>query len=64
MKHQELYEDLLAMQGRAIRAGHIAFATECYEFRMELLDRYFRSIDSAYAAACDERMSNGIGWRP
>lgn len=64
MKDQELYADLLIMQERAVRAGFISFAHECYEFRMVLLDRYFQAIDPLYAVAIDLRMRNGIGWRP
>lgn len=64
MRERELYNILLAMQQKAIGAGFIDFARECYEFRMDLLDRYFRTIDPLYAAAVDLRMRNGIGWRP
>lgn len=64
MKDQELYSDLLAMQQRAVCAGHVLFARECYDFRMVLLDRHFRSIDPSYAKGVDYRMKHGIGWRP
>jgi len=61
---QGLYEDLLEIQSRAVRAGRSELARECYDFCMELMDRYYRSIDPTYAAACDDRVRNGIGWRP
>lgn len=64
MREQEMYDAVLAMQQRAISAGFVDFAQECYDFRMDLLDRYFRTIDPLYAAAVDRRMRNGIGWRP
>lgn len=57
MKNDNIvYEDLLAMQTRAIRMGFIDFARECYDFRMQIMDRYYRSIDSAYGPACEAKL--------
>lgn len=39
--YQLLYEDLLEIQRRAVAHGFMSLAKECYDFRVDLLLRYY-----------------------
>lgn len=39
--YQLLYEDLLEIEHRARARGFFAFAKECFEFRVDILGRYY-----------------------
>lgn len=44
MDYRSLYEDVLRMESRAREAGFIELIRECYEFRVDILLRFYSPI--------------------